>query len=619
MVLPGGYWGRYLRVDLNTMKVYRESLDDESVLRQCVGGSGIGGKLVYEGVPGATPWDGENNRVAIFSGPLAGGPVSGTGTFSAVFKGPMTNLAGNTQANGFLGAYLKFNGYDGIVIDGKATAWTILVVDGGEARLLSGEEYLGLDTIALEEAAVSRLGLRNASVFGIGPAGENRVRFAGLIGDRGHAAARNGIGAVLGAKKLKAIVVSRGNMLPEYCDRKQLVFVAREMLHYARTFDGGARSTWGTASGVANLHKSGQLPVRNYTTSLWPHYEKFTGRYLRENFRHRVKPCWGCTLHCRHMVVTKGPYAGLEAEEPEYEALAAFGPQIGNSDPGGAVMLNDLADRLGMDVNETGWIIGWAMECVEKGILKPAEMDGIDLKWGDVEASAKLMRQIAFRRGFGDVLAEGVMRAAKVVGRGAEDLGVYTLKGSTPRGHDHRGRWEELLDTCLGNTGTVESTGGIIDVRQHGITPVKNRFSPEEVSTLNAKVNGRRMFEDCVSICRFASEKFSLLVQAVNAATGWDMDEQEAMDVGRRFINRLRVFNLKQGLRPETEYPSARYGSVPADGPAAGTGIIPVFEQMRSNYWRHMGWSETEGRPLPETLSALNLEHLIADAWPESR
>ena len=619
MALPGGYWGRYLRVDLSNKSIRKESMDDAAMLRECVGGTGIGAKILYEEVPDGTPWDGEENRVSIFTGPLAGGPVGGAGLFSAVFKGPMTNSAGSSQANGFLSSFLKLQGYDGLVIEGKADAWSVLVISDGEAKLINGEKYLGLDTFDVQDALTADLGLKQASVFSIGPAGEKRARFAVLAGDKGHICSKNGLGAVLGAKKLKAIVVSRGNLKPNFFDEAKLSELARTLMQNAREANNGLRTNFGTAGQLPTTYKSGQLPIKNYTTSIWePYYEKFTGQYLRKTFKHKPKPCWACSLHSVWMTVTEGPYSGLDAEEPEYEALAAFGSQIGNTDPGGAIMLNDLTDRMGLDCNEMGWVLGWAMECVEKGILTAADLDGIDLTWGNVEAAAQIIRNIANREGFGNVLAEGVMRASKIVGRGSENLAVGTLKGSTPRGHDHRGRWGELVDTCLSNTSTLEAVAGpAVNMQNFGLPPVKDRFSPEEVSTANGLVNGGMLFYDIACICRFTADDFPGLINVVNAATGWDMTVQDALTVGRRTVNRLRVFNLKNGLDPETEFPSSRYGSAPVDGPVAGLAINPVFKDMRANYWRNMGWSETEGRPLPETLSNLKLNSLIKDAWPD--
>jgi aldehyde:ferredoxin oxidoreductase len=319
---------------------------------------------------------------------------------------------------------------------------------------------------------------RRLSVFSIGPAGEHLVRFATLAGDRGHVAAHNGIGAVMGSKRLKAIAVARGNYTVRVSDPEALATSGKAM------FDGMMQNThgrliyqWGTAGHMGMIYAAGMLPVRNYTTNLFPEHEQLDGQYMRTHFEEHPKPCWACRVnHVRSMRVTEGPYTGQEGEEPEYEVAAAFGGQIGNTDAGAVLMLGNTADRLGLDCNELGWTVGWTMECFEKGLLARSDLDGLELSWG----------------------------------------------------------WA-------------------------------------------------------------------------------DFSVEEAQDVGRRAINRLRVFNFRHGLDVTCEAPSARYCSTPVDGPAQGVGIAEHFASMRRDYWEKMGWDPQTGRPLPQTLRRLGLKSLIKD------
>lgn len=204
------------------------------------------------------------------------------------------------------------------------------------------------------------------------------------------------------------------------------------------------------------------------------------------------------------------------------------------------------------------------------------------------------------------------MRASRRLGGEAADLGIYTLKGTSPRGHDHRGRWYELLDTCLSNTSTIEASFGLPPALP-GKPTLQDQFSPEEVSTVNAVTGGWRQFEDCLGVCRFCSTDPVLVVDCVNAATGWDLPLHEALDIGFRVINVLRLFNFRHGLDVALEAPSLRYCSTPVDGPVQGRGIAEHFDWMKRNYWRLMGWDGETGEPLPETLKRLGLESLIAD------
>jgi aldehyde:ferredoxin oxidoreductase len=312
--------------------------------------------------------------------------------------------------------------------------------------------------------------------------------------------------------------------------------------------------------------------------------------------------------------VTEGPYKGFEGEEPEYECLASWGPQIGNTDPGAVVMLTKVADSLGLDCCEACWTIGWAMECYQKGVFTKKETDGLDLTWGNVEAVKDLLHRISRREGYlGNLLADGVMRASQKVGGPAAEWAVYTLKGATPRTHDHRGRWEEFLDTCFTNTSTIEISWGGVHPQLVDQTPVSDRFSHEEWAPFMAKYSGIRQVDDCMGTCRLASGNPKQVLEAFNAITGWNWTLEDSFTLGRRVINFLRVFNFRHGMKMEDERPSKRYGSVPIDGPAQGKDIMAKWDWYREKYYGLMGWDPKTGKPLPETLEKLGLKDVIKD------
>jgi aldehyde:ferredoxin oxidoreductase len=315
------------------------------------------------------------------------------------------------------------------------------------------------------------------------------------------------------------------------------------------------------------------------------------------------------------MKVTEGPYAGYVGEEPDYEQWASWGSVIGQTDPGAAVVLSNEVDDLGMDTNESGWVIAWVMECLEKGILTTRDTDGIEVTWGNTEAVRKTLQKIARREGIGDLLAEDVMRASHSVGGEVPKIGIYTMKGNTPRGHDHRVQRWELFDTVVSNTGTIESAK-TFKREQLGLPETYDVFSPEEVSALVAKTKGGMAFEDSLVLCRFTTaSNLVLLTEVLNAATGWSVTVEEAIEIGTRIVNLMKVFNVRHGLSSEQDVPSPRYGSTPSDGPAAGRDVMAHWEEMRRNYYRHMGWDEETGKPLPDTLRSLGLEHIASDIW----
>jgi aldehyde:ferredoxin oxidoreductase len=604
--------GKMLRVDLTKGKLSDEELP-ESILKTWVGGIGLGIHFLFKEVPPKTSWDHPDNRVIIASGPLGATRVEGSGTFAVCTKGAMTGGAASSQANGFFGAYLKFCGYDGLVIQGAAREWVYLYIDDKGFSLRSAEHLLGMDTWTLKDTLRRELGVDRISVFGIGPAGEHKVRFSAIVGDYGHVAAHNGVGAVLGSKKLKAMVAVRGGREVPIHDPTQVTKISKELAEAAKEVGlGPSIYAWGTNDAFLALPKLGGLPVKNLTTSLFPESEKFTGQYLRSHFEVKRETCWACSwAHCRRVKINEGPYAGFEGEEPEYEGTAAMGSVIGQTDPAATVVLANFVDRMGMDVNESGWVTGWVMECYEKGYLNKEDLDGLEMIWGNASATRNLLEKIANRQGIGNLLAEGVKRASEKIGGEASSCAVYTLKGNTPRGHDHRALWTELFDTCLSNTGTIESTGGALRAQQHGLEPISNPFDWEKVVNQNAKTNGRRIFEDSLGICRFPNEDINLLVSCVNAATGWKLTLEEAMVYGKRVVNLMHVFNHRCGITKELDSPSVRYGSSPVDGPAQGKSTREIWEKATRRYYELMGWDPETGYPLPITLKTLGLDELI--------
>lgn len=608
----GGCLGKILRVDLSSGKITVEEISNTFV-EKWIGGAGFGAKYLYDEVPAKVKWSDPENRLIWTSGPLAGSGVYGAGTFNVAAKGPMTNLAGCSQANGFFGAYLKFSGFDGIIFQGKASHLVYLVAKDGKAEIRDASHLTGLDVWETEDALRKELGVKEkeVSVFGIGPAGEHGVLYSAIVGDRGHLAAHNGLGAVMGSKNLKAVVAYRGKRNFAIKNPDLLKEKNEALFEHAKGF--GVFYQWGTGGGFSALYGIGCLPVKNYTTNIFPEHERMNGQYMRTHFEIRPLPCYMCRIaHVKEVTVTEGPYKGFVGEEPEYEQLAAWGPQIGNTDLGAVVVLTKEVDRLGLDCNEASWTIGWVMECYEKGIFSKKDLDGLDMRWGNVEAVKTMLNKIAKREGIGNLLADGVMRACQKVGVGAADCAVYALKGCSPRSHDHRGgRWAELFDTCVTNTSTLEATWAGTHTQMVDLPAVTDPFSPEEMSTINAKFNGIRMFDDCLGTCRIASSSPKLQLECLNAVTGWNLSLEDVFTIGRRVINQLRIFNFSHGMKKEDERPSKRYGSVPVDGPAKGKNIMEKWDWMLENYYTLMGWDPKTGKPLPETLKKLGLGDLI--------
>jgi len=608
-----GYVGKFLRVDLSREKL-SPVVFDEDTLRMYIGGSGIGAKILYDEVPPSIRWSDPSNRVILASGPLGGTTFPGTGTFSLVTKGALTGGYTSCQANGLFGAYIKFSGYDGIIIQGVAKRWMYVNIKQDKAELEEASHLLGRTTYETDSLVKKELGKkdREMSVVSIGPAGENLCRFAGTFERKGHSASHNGTGAVLGSKRLKAIAVSRGSKQVKVKYPERLKVVADKVRKRALKFRG-------TVGAVYILHtvKTGGLPIKNYTTNIWDTTEKqiesFSEPSIRKRYNPKPNPCWACpATHSSIMTIPEGPYAGMEIEEPEYEQMAAMGPVIDNKHVDSATMLSSTCDRLGFDVNEMGWILGWTMECYEKGLLTKEDLNGLEMTWGNVEAVRQLMHMIAHRKGFGDLLAEGILRASQKLGGEAAKAAIYTLKGNSPRGHDHRTIWGEMFDTIVSNTGTIETHTSLSSA-----LPYKaSAGNPDGTSKGVALTKGILVWEDCLGNCRF-NTGFDLLItsEAASAVTGWEISPEAAKVIGLRVINLMKVYNLRAGITKELDAPSERYSSTPVDGPAKGISIHSHFDSMLKNYYKLMGWDEDTGKPLPETLKKLDLGHLIKDIW----
>jgi aldehyde:ferredoxin oxidoreductase len=573
-------------------------------------------------VPPKAKWNDPENRLIVASGPLGGTMVGGSATISFSTKGVLTGGATSTQANGFMGAFMKTSGCDAVIFEGIARHWLYLYIHDGTAELRDACHLVGKNTWETEDSIKAELGYaeQRMSVFCIGPAGENLVKFAGIFGDKDHCAGHNGIGAVMGPKKLKAFCAPFGQAPIKVASPKRLLSVIETIWHEIQKNEWGRRIlTLGTGGSYQIGEERvalGTLPVKNYLTNLYPEGRLMTCQYVRERWKATPRPCWACGSHHCHMVtITDGPYKGMKVEEPEYEMFAAMGPLVGNTDPAETLVLSNLMTLLGLEGNEAGFLISMVMELYEKGVLTKEDTEGLELKWGNTQAIRLLIERMAHREGiFADMLAEGIKYAAERLGPEAQNCAIYTMKGHAPRTHDHRAMWREMFDTVTADMGTYES--GYLGPKDPDTHRLKDRFSPEDVSTHIAKVKGRRQFEDTLGSCFFSTRAtLKVVVEALNLVTGWDFTTKEAQDVGFRVSNLMRAFNIKHGLSSELERPSARWSSAPTDGPAKDISIAPHWDGMLDNYYGLMGWDRQTGKPLPETLRALGLGSVVADLW----
>jgi len=608
-----GYEGSILRVDLSKDKMERQKLPEKN-LRRFIGGTGLGAEILYDEVSAETEWSNPQNRLIIAAGPLNATPIGGSGSVSVVTKGPLTNGAGCSQANGYFGAYLRLCGLNGIVIHGKAESLKYLYIDSESADLKDAEWLKGIDTYKTVDLIKHTHGCkeRDMAVASIGPAGENLVKFAGVFFDYGHSASHNGSGAVMGSKNLKAITIKRGKEKILIKNSDGVREIAKKLVENVKE-QNKMLYNYGTLWNIPPNVGTGVLPVKNYTTSIWKIDEtklrKFGAEYIRGQYSIGRNSCWACQLHhCDMMKISEGPYMGEVLEEPEYEQLAAWSSQIGQDDIDAAMMLSKEVDRLGLETNEAGWVVGLVMECYEKGILTKEQLNNLDLSWGNAEAARLLLNLIANKQGIGEMLSEGAMRAAQKIGGEVTNFAIHTMKGNSPRGHDHRNRWTEMFDTVISNTGTLETWGVP--------TPLGPTPHWKDIVEANIHDKGGMIFEDSLVVCRFNSRtNVELLSQALSAVTGWDFSYDEAFMVGRRIVHLLRAFNIKHGIVGKNfDKPSPRYGSTPDSGPSKDKSLQHDWGKMLDVYYAGMGW-DSSGKPLPETLEKYGLGYVAKDLY----
>jgi aldehyde:ferredoxin oxidoreductase len=403
----------------------------------------------------------------------------------------------------------------------------------------------------------------------------------------------------MGSKKLKAIVVSGSGRVPVR-DRDRLREFAKGWAQQAQERGLGTQvHAEGTAGWQDNIYAQGWLPVRNLTTNEFPEYANFRGKTIRgeESFRLTREPCHACPLrHCHRLEIVSGPNAGFDGAEPEYEDLAQWSSNVGNTDLVAAILLTDLNDRLGMNVNGAGFAISLAMECYEKGLITKQDADGLELTWGNTQAVRELLVKMAKREGFGAVLCDGPMKAAERIGGDAPKLAVHMGKGNAPHAHDPRGVWGVLVDQAVTDTASLQ--GGVL-------MPL---WDPEAVAKAERDSVIRSQFLDSLVICHFTAGGLKTVAEGLECVTGLGLDIAACLLGGERTINLFRLFNIREGLTPSCDTASPRLLEAPVDGPNKGRVLGPLIDQAVRAYYREMGWDEDTGRPLPATLEGLGIE-----------
>lgn len=618
--MPHGYAGKILRVDLSSGRLTTES-PPENFYRQYFGGEGfIGYFLLKELPPGVEPLS-PQNKLIFAAGPLTGVPVGGCGRHSVGGRSPLTGAFGEADAGGYWGAELKLAGFDAIIVEGKADKPGYLFIQDGQAQLKDARHLWGLKTLECQNAIRQELGDPDIKVAQIGPAGENLVRFACVVHDLDAFAGRTGMGAVMGSKNLKAIAC-RGHQRLSLSNPQAVASIGRWVRDNTPVANKALRDL-GTASVVRGLNRRGGLPTRNFQQGSFEGADKITGESMRDTILVGRRSCYACPVHCKREVKVDEPYkVDPRYGGPEYETIAALGSNCGIDDLKVIAKANELVAAYGMDSISCGATIAFAMECFERGILTPRDVEGLELRFGNKAAVLELVERIALRQGLGDLLAEGVARAAKKMGRGAEKFALHIKGQEIPM---HEPRWKQGMgigyivsptgaDHCHNMHDTAYSGPSpfLEDIKALGfLEPLPlNDLSPAKMRLLiyhSLWIHFMNCAVCCYFVTVFGLMGFQRMTDLVSSVTGWNTSVFELMKVGERAANLARAFNLRQGLTPQDDDLPGRFFAPHASGPLQGIVIDrEAFQRAKETYYDMMSWHQ--GRPSLGKLGELGID-----------
>jgi aldehyde:ferredoxin oxidoreductase len=625
----GGVYGKILHINLHDGTTRVEHLP-EPVYRLLVGGRALIAYFLLRDLAPHTDSLSPDNLLIFAPGILQGTNLPGAGRHSVGAKSPLTGAIASSEAGGWLGHELKRTGFDALVVHGRAPEPVYLWVHDGQAEIRPAAHLWGKLTAELQAAIRLELGDDGVRVAGIGPGGENQVLYASVMHDVNRASGRNGLGAVMGSKNLKAVAV-RGRLSPPILDRKQMAATARWLGENYRQLsawaaEGLGRGTQDVFEIWANL---GGLPTRNFSQPVFDQVEALSGEHNYEMFFNGRDTCQACPVHCKQIFAYEDgdPRHTLHPEYggPEYEAMAAFGSNCGVTDNRLVSKANELANAYGLDAISTGATIAFVMECFENGLLTSTETGGLELRFGNGEAMLAAIELIAHRRGFGNSMAQGVNRLSAGLGPETEAFNL-TVKGQelpmheprlkhgmgigyavAPVGADHM---MNIHDTDYVQPG--EALARVNAALSSPVQPLSAQVLNEDKLQILYREAAWMHFQDCAVCCHFYPYRYEHLAAALSGITGVNYTIQDILAVGERAQTLSRLFNLREGFTAEDDRLPARVRKAFTSGPLKGIGITDeAFSWSRRRFYELMQWHPETGVPTQACLQALALDQIL--------
>lgn len=615
--MPYGYTGNFLRVNL-TEKYFETETYDEQFYRTYFGGRGfIAYFLLKELKAGIDPLS-EENKLIFAAGLLTGGAFAGSGRHSIGAKSPLTNGYGESEAGGYWGTELKRAGFDGIIVEGIAQHPTYLWIRDGKVEIKDASHLWGRSTGEVQKKILEELAEPKARIAQIGPAGERMVRYACITHDLKHFAGRSGLGAVMGSKNLRAVVV-KGSRSIENADPEGIKKLSRWMNQNFKKFSGPLHEL-GTGNLILPLNEIGGLPTRNFREGNFEGAAKISAEQMKEEIQVGTGTCYACPIRCKREVEVGAPYnVTTEYGGPEYETLAALGSNCGIDDLKAVAKGNQLCNELGLDTISTGSCISFAMECFENGIISEKDTDGLKLHFGNASAMMELIPKIAFKEGFGKLLSEGVMRASQVIGKESEQYAMH-IKGQELPMHEPR------LKHAMGLGYAVSPTGADHCHNIHDTIYVKENprleylksighMAPMPLDDLSLKKVKLFIYDffrstliNSAGLCYFVAWGPEHQTELVRGMTGWNSTAMELFKVIERGITMTRCFNLREGFSATDDYLNERFFTPFLLGPLKGVSVSrEKFDRALTGYYRMLGWNDA-GVPTLDKLFELGIE-----------
>lgn len=619
--MANGYMGKLLNVDLTEAKISEEQLN-EDLCAKFIGGYGLGAKLLYDRIPAGADPLGPENILGFLTGPLTGTPAVIGSRFVVVAKSPKTAGGwGDANCGGYFGPHLKFAGYDGILFSGISPKLVYLFIDEGQPKLLDASDLEGMGVSSLEDLLKERHG-STCEICSIGPAGEKLALMSCIMNDKERAAGRSGLGAVMGSKRLKAVVV-KGGMNVSLHDEAGMKALRKKILKEAT---GGypVFNKYGTAGIMHDAALSGDGPVKNWGGAGTTDFPSERARKISDDAVIGVegyKPygCWRCPVACGGRVAQKRGKFALEFNEgvghkPEYETLAMFGSNLLNDDLASIIKANEICNNLGLDTIATGAVIGYAIECFENGLLGKDKTDGLELTWGNAESIVAMTEKIGRRQGFGDILADGLAAAWEKLGQIGTEYAVH-VQGEEMPAHDPK--FTPGLATTYLVTATPgrHTQGGELLIPPGFDAPEKDKYAYSGQAPTHSKLVAIHEVVNAAGLCMFGALCYPLqfLPAQLSAVTGRDYDMEKIYEVGMRIFTMRHAFNLREGLNPLTRNVPGRMVGDPPLKEGNVRDITVDYKVMIKEFLEQIGWDTSTSVPTDATLHKLGLDFLIED------